>query len=67
MEIRQKIVDFTFCRFCKNKSKKEYEEPCNDCLDNPTNTESKRPIHFKDNGSFEKLQKARNKKNLKGE
>ena len=49
------IVSFVFCKFCEHKDKAESEEPCCDCLEYPTNLESYRPIHFKDNGSLAKL------------
>ena len=59
---REKIVSFVYCRFCEHKEKKEASNPCDDCLDHPTNIDSRRPIHFKDNGSL-----ARITKSLKGE
>lgn len=51
------IVDFYLCNFCEHKKKKECEEPCCDCLDYGGNFYSRRPIHFKDNGSLAKLLK----------
>lgn len=57
---REKIVSFQFCRFCEHKNKLESDEPCCDCLDYPSNIDSRRPIHFKDNGSLERYLK-RNK------
>ena len=54
---REKIVTFVYCRFCEYKNNKENSEPCFDCLDHPTNVDSHRPIHFKDNGSLERVSK----------
>ena len=46
MEYIDKIVDFEYCKKCKYEKKAESEKPCHDCLNNPTNTYSHRPIHF---------------------
>lgn len=49
MEIIDKIVDFVkYCKTCKHCDIAEYEDPCNECLDNPTNVNSKRPINYKE-------------------
>lgn len=37
----------TYCRCCKYFEKEGHEEPCNECLTNPTNEYSHRPINFK--------------------
>lgn len=50
--IRDKIVRFELCNCCEHKNKPESAEPCCDCLDYPSNINSQRPIHFKDNGSL---------------
>ncbi len=50
-----KIVNFTLCNYCQYKDNPEYAEPCSDCLDNATNVDSRRPIHFKDTGELEKI------------
>lgn len=65
MNRHEKIVDFArYCKLCDHWALKDFEEPCNDCLDNPTNLESKRPIHFKENYSDTSKKKT---KNTKGE
>lgn len=51
------FANFYLCNYCIHKSKKESEEPCNDCLDYPVNVDSRRPIHFKDNGSLSRALK----------
>lgn len=46
------IVDFkTFCDICKYKDLKEEDEPCCDCLENPANEDSRRPVYFKEEDS----------------
>lgn len=35
-----------YCKSCKNSSTKEYENPCNDCLDNPSNLDSHKPVNY---------------------
>lgn len=59
----EKIVDFTYCKYCIHRKKKESDTPCDDCLDNPVNTDSRRPLYFKANGLFEKLLKIKESKN----
>ena len=45
MESKKKIVDFKkYCETCKYKDVKEVKDPCNDCLDNPVNDDSKKPV-----------------------
>jgi hypothetical protein len=43
----QHIVDFgSFCRKCLHWTKSEHEEPCNSCLNEPVNDNSKKPVNF---------------------
>ena len=37
-----------FCKTCKHKDLKDFYDPCNDCLDNPVNTNSQRPVNYKE-------------------
>lgn len=49
METYTKFVEFDkYCDTCKYKECKdiEGEEPCNECLDNPINDYSKKPINY---------------------
>lgn len=40
-----RIVDFEkWCATCKHQTDEETEEPCNTCLDNPVNEDSRKPI-----------------------
>ena len=59
----QRIVDFTYCRYCVHLKKQESESPCDDCLDNPVNTDSRRPVYFKSTGLLERI--ARQKRSAK--
>lgn len=47
MEFPEKIVDFRYCDSCKFKDVADYEDPCNECLNNPTNLHSVKPINYK--------------------
>lgn len=45
----QKFVDFkTYCPLCKNAKLDEHKDPCNDCLNCPTNTNTHQPILFEE-------------------
>jgi hypothetical protein len=52
MEIIEKFVEFNeFCHRCKHKSVPETEDPCNECLTEPINEHSHKPVNFE---KFEK-------------
>ena len=43
------FVEFEkFCKTCKHKGKKESEQPCCECLDNPTNLNSHKPVRYEE-------------------
>lgn len=45
----EKIVDFhEYCPECKYYDRSERDDPCFDCLDEPVNVYSHRPVHFKE-------------------
>ena len=45
----EKIVDFeTYCPKCSNSKTKETEEPCNACLNEPVNEDSRKPTGFQE-------------------
>lgn len=47
-KMAEKFVEFDeYCDICKYKDVKGYEDPCNECLDNPVNEDSHRPVNFK--------------------
>ena len=48
MEIIDKIVDFTYCKTCEHFEEKDFLDPCHECLNNPTNVNSQRPVNYKE-------------------
>ena len=49
MENEKKIVNFEkYCKTCKYKDVKEVKDPCNECLDNPVNDHSEKPVMYKE-------------------
>ena len=47
MEIIDRIVDFgEYCATCKYENTKEADEPCRECLENPTNIYTDKPIKW---------------------
>ncbi len=44
-----KIVDFEkYCTKCEHRDLKESDDPCFDCLDEPTNLNSHKPVYYKE-------------------
>lgn len=44
---QEKIVDYSpWCKKCRHRRKREDEEPCRECLESPTNTDSRQPTKF---------------------
>ena len=37
-----------YCKKCLLEKKKDHEEPCNECLDNPVNMHSHKPVKFEE-------------------
>lgn len=35
-----------YCKTCENRKKKEYESPCDSCLEEPSNQESHKPVYY---------------------
>ena len=51
METLDHFVEFDkYCKTCKfrDKNDKKGEEPCNECLDNPVNQDSRKPVNYKE-------------------
>lgn len=46
MEIIDKIVNFEFCKTCVHSDEKECDEPCHECLDNPVNQHTTKPLKY---------------------
>lgn len=43
-----------FCPVCEFAERSENHEPCDDCLDQPTNQDSHKPICFKEKSTDKK-------------
>lgn len=49
MELVTKEVRFDiWCDRCKHKDKSEKDDPCWDCLDEPVNEHSTKPLYFEE-------------------
>lgn len=49
MDNKEKEVYFhEYCKLCKYFKKTEEEEPCCDCLEEPVNTNSHKPVYFEE-------------------
>lgn len=35
-----------YCKTCKHKDLKEHEEPCDECMSEPTNLDTHRPVRY---------------------
>lgn len=47
MEYPFKEVDYhDFCPKCKHKNVEDVKDPCNECLDNPVNEHSVKPVCY---------------------
>lgn len=47
-EIYKEVRFDKYCRTCEYGQIKEYEDPCNDCLNEPINTYSHKPVNWKE-------------------
>lgn len=36
-----------YCESCEFKDLKDHQDPCNECLDEPTNLHSHKPVNYK--------------------
>ena len=49
MESKFKIVDYDiYCPKCKHKDLDSAEDPCDECLGQPWNTDSRKPVNFEE-------------------
>lgn len=63
MEIIDKIVEYhKYCETCEFRYCPQDEEPCNECLSNPVNTYSKKPVKYKEDEKLKKEEKEEDKK-----
>ena len=42
------LVDFTMCKTCRHYKQNENEEPCCECLEQPINLHTERPIKWEE-------------------
>lgn len=42
----KEVYFYQYCKDCKHEHLPMAEEPCNECLDNPTNQYSHKPVKF---------------------
>lgn len=49
MEYGYKEVEFwKYCEKCKHYEVEDVKDPCNDCLDEPVNLHSTKPVNFEE-------------------
>lgn len=49
MEQQKRIVDFEkYCKTCEYYDLKETKDPCNDCLGEGANDDSRKPVYYKE-------------------
>nr|DAE02579.1 MAG TPA: Urotensin II [Siphoviridae sp. ctmYS12] len=49
MEYGYKEVEFwKYCEKCKHYEVEDVKDPCNDCLDEPVNLHSTKPVYFEE-------------------
>lgn len=46
-EYREVLFD-KYCETCKHRGVKETEDPCNECLENPMNLYSQKPVKWEE-------------------
>lgn len=49
MDVIYKEADFEkYCKTCEHRDRDEKCDPCNDCLAEPMNTNSEKPVYWKE-------------------
>ncbi len=57
-----KIVNFNeYCQKCEYFDLDEYKEPCHECLNNPVNMDSHKPVNFKEKEKKDEKKKEKDK------
>lgn len=41
-------VNWEYCKYCKYSKKTEQDDPCWDCLNEPVNDDSRRPLYYQE-------------------
>ena len=47
-EVYKEVYFDKYCKSCKHKKTPDKDEPCAECLDNPTNVDSHKPVNWKE-------------------
>lgn len=47
-EIYKEVRFDKYCRTCEHEKQEAHSDPCNDCLSEPVNTYSHKPINWKE-------------------
>ena len=48
MQYEEKLVEFeNYCKTCEHKDVEQHKDPCHECLSEPTNLHSKKPVNYK--------------------
>ena len=66
METIDHFVEYDkYCKTCKFRDKKDEkgEDPCNDCLDNPINRDSRKPVNYKED--YDEITRLKKEENIK--
>jgi hypothetical protein len=42
----KEVYFYMYCNICEFETVSETEDPCNECLTNPTNIDSRKPVKF---------------------
>ena len=48
-ELYKEVYFHEYCKKCKHVQVKDTDEPCNECLENPTNLYSHKPVNWEEN------------------
>lgn len=47
-EIYKEVYFDKYCKTCKHEKLKEEDDPCDECLENPVNTYSHKPVRWEE-------------------
>ena len=45
----KEVYFYEYCESCKHVEVKDQDEPCSECLENPTNLNSHKPVNWEEN------------------
>lgn len=48
-EIYKEVYYNKYCKTCTHKDLEEFKDPCHDCLNEPVNTYSHKPVYYEKN------------------